>query len=534
MIVDWLTNALRGAALSFDALDPKDPAIARILGLSREVNSGVQVDEHKVLGYPAVMRGVSILANVHYRTRPYVMERTDRGKRRATEHPSYRVVARKANTLQTAATVRHTLTHHALLWGNGFAYLERDGAGRVLSMTPCLPDRTQVVRAVGDQMETLRDMSDTCSQKASAKLLYRTRIGQSWQYMLPENVIHIRGLTFNGMVGVPVVEVLAESFGLGMAAREFGARFFGQGSTASGIIQIPGHLTEEADDTFLDSLKAAHRGLGKSHLIMLLEDGAKFVPTSIAPEHAQFLQTREFEVREVANCIGIQPHKLGDPSRKSFNSLEQSNQEHLDDDLDPWLGKFEEEYTEKTLTEVEKETDSHVVRFNRKSLLRQNLAARSAHYASGRQWGYYSANDVRRAENLDDIGTQGDGYLVPRNMMPADQAAQMTTAGGGAAEKSHRLSVHILSRLARRITKQAAGKAAKGETEFCTWLGELSPPADCPPDLAEACSAMVAKIKTRLEHCADTLPIDELRRVLAVYEVNPEEFLGHETLPRAA
>jgi len=421
MIVDALSAVFRGAATTVDPLHPKDPALAKLFGLGSRVSSGVTVDEHKVLGYPAVFRGVRILGNGVAKIRPLIYARTDKGKRRATEHPAYRLVTRKAHPLIRAATLRRTLLHHALLWGNAYAAIYRDQAGRVLEMVPLLPDRTSLVRIDGGEV-----MLDASRRSARGRLMYTTNIRGTQRNILPENVLHIRGLSFNGLDGVPVVEILKESLGLGMAAREFGSRFFGQGAVASGVVSMPGRLGEAAQEVFRKSIKEAHQGLGRAHLFMVLEDGAKFESMTVPPEHAQFLQTREFEIREVANIVGVQPHKLGDPSRKSYASLEQSNQEHIDDDLDPWFSEFEEEFTEAVLTEREKESDTHFVEFNRSALFRANLAARTAHYASGRQWGYYSPNDVRRFENQDDIGPQGDVYLVPRNMQPANEAIEGT------------------------------------------------------------------------------------------------------------
>ena len=254
-----------------------------------------------------------------------------------------------------------------------------------------------------------------------SRISYRTVIGGKPFTMLAENVLHIRGLSFDGLWGWPVVDLLRETFGLGLGAREMGARFFGQGMVAAGIIMVPHALDEEAEANLRRSLALQTESMDQKHRLMLLEEGAKFEKLTIDPEQAQFLQTRQFEIREIANVIGIQAHKLGDTTRTSFASLEQANQEHLDDDLDPWLVAWEEECWDKLLTEEEKLTGSHFVEFNRRALLRADLAARSSHYASGRQWGYYSANDIRRFESLDTIGEKGDVYLQPANMAPAGE-----------------------------------------------------------------------------------------------------------------
>lgn len=480
---------MQRAATTVDPIHPRDPGLAKLFGLGRaNTASGVHVDEHRVLGYPAVFRALNLLSNVHFRVRPHIYERENGGKRRATDHPSYRVVTRRANRHMSASQLRSTLHWWALAWGNGIAAIDRNRNGDVDQIVPLLPDRTHVVRARGGQIQV-----DSGKDDPPGDLLYATLVGGQWRTMLPENVLHIRGLSYNGIVGVPVVEVLAESLGLGMAVREFGARFFGQGAVPSGIVEIPGHLDEEQAEVFQQSLKEAHQGLGRSHMVMLLEDGVKFHQTTIPPEHAQFLQTREFELREIANIFGIQSHKLGDVNKNSYASLEQSNQEHLDDDLDPWLGRFEEELEAKLLAETEKEADTHFVEFNRNMLVRTNAEHRTSMYAAGRQWGWLSANDIRGLENMNPIGEEGDVYLSPVNMVPADQLGVENQTVEQAAE----LKEDWLQRYARRLEKQAVAKARKGE--LAGWLDKL-PPVDCPMSILVEATDLQRNLVEAIRH----------------------------------
>lgn len=480
MIAEFLLAPFtRWAAETIDGVHPRDPALVRIFGGGARTTSGVAIDETRALGYPALWRGVNILCNGVSKVPLFVLRKEGRKKHRDTSHPAYARLRRSANEEMPAGRFRKTLQHHALLWGNGYAHISRDEAGRPIELITLLPDRTKPFRTDDGQM------------------LYRTVIGGQTRTFLKDNVLHIPGLGFDGMMGYPVVEILRESIGLGMAAREFGSRFFGQGANAAGIVTLPNGMDEEAEENFLKSIHQAHAGLGVSHRIMLLEDGAKFQSTTIEPEHAQFLQTREFEIREIANIIGVQPHKLGDPSRKSYNSLEQSNQEHLDDDLEPWFCAWEEECESKLLTEEEKASESHVIEFERKALMRTNLAARTSHYASGRQWGYYSANDVRALENMDDIGEQGDVYMIPTNMAPAnapittpdvDDPPAMPDESVASPTIEHEIEAKsrvtpeqseslrglvedTLRRIAKRFGNQAR-KSAKTPNSYCKWLDD--------------------------------------------------------------
>lgn len=503
-----------GAATTIDGAHPRDPVLARWLGRGSKTAAGVDVDERKVLGYPAFFRGVNLLANGVGKLPLNVYRYTRDGKTKAKEHAAYRLLRRKPNRYRTAGVFKRLLTSQPLSWGNGYAYIDRDGGGRPRELIPLLPDRTRPV--------ILRGGGVSLNPADEGKLVYTTRVAGRQHNLLPENVLHIRGLGGDGLVGYSVVDLLKESLGLGMAAREFGARFFGQGATSSGIVTMPSGMEEEAEERFIKSVREGTAGLGKAHLLMVLEEGSTWTATTIAPEAAQFLQTREFEVREVALILGCQPHKLGDPTRKSYNSLEQSNQEHLDDGLDPWLNAWEEECEDKLLSEREKDEETHFIEFNRNAVVRTNLAARTMHYASGRQWGYYSANDIRRMENQDTIGPQGDVYLQPGNMsaagtLAADERGKGGRGEGGNEEEededldedtsrernlriAHRgLLVDGLERVARRIAHQATREAAKGARPFCAWL----------EGMVEAnASAALAMLEPALRACGLLLGLD--------------------------
>lgn len=413
MIADVFAGGF--AALKLDGSNPRDPAIARMLGVGNQTTSGVSVTPAKVMGYPAVFRAMNIIGNGVAKCRPHVMKvAKDGSKERDRRHSTSRLLRRPHPLILWSVLVK-TLVSHAMGWGNGIADIERDQAGRAIGLLPLLPDRTGM-GIFG------RGVTVDGEIPADADIRYWTMVGGEARWLLPENVLHIKGLTFNGLWGYNVIELLKESFGAALATREFGSRFFGQGSVASGIVIMPPGLEEEAQERFITTLRAGSEGLGKSHRLMILEQGTDFKQMTIPNESSQFLQTKEFDIRDIALACGVQPHKLGDPTRKSYNSLEQSNQEHLDDDLDPWLGALEEELENKTLTEVEKESESHIIEFNRRALMRTNAAARAQYYSSGLQNGHLCINDVRSAENLNPIGPKGDVFRVQMQMIPVREA----------------------------------------------------------------------------------------------------------------
>ena len=499
MIADIFAATLTGAALNIDLTHPRDPSLARSFGLTRANVAGIQVTEDSALGLASFWRGCNIIANGVAKPPASIKRVTSKGSQDATEHQHFSLVNARANDFNSACDLRRTLQLHALIWGNGIAKLNRVG-NRAVEAIPLLPDRTgMAVFSTGKNKIVEPSKIDRASESMTIK--YVTRIGNDPIVIDPADVIHIRGLSYNGLWGFPVVETLADAIGSAIAPRDYGAKMFAQGALSSGILFMPPGLDEQQQERFITAVHAGSTGLGQAHRWMVLEDGSDFKPLNLPPEHAQMLQTLEHKTRDIANVIGIQPHKLGDTARKSYNSLEQSNQEHLDDDLDPWLQKWEEELSNKLLTAQEKSSGSHFVEMDRKSLQRTNLAAITSHVASWRQWGIYSANDGRKMQGLNDIGSQGDIYLVPSNMIPATAVQQTIPAGPGAApldfedqlppppdEEDEAEAVaapdqrEAKRRLCRTLSRQSERHAQRGGVHYCEWLERLSlkPPYNDP------------------------------------------------------
>tara|TARA_Y100001973_G_C5209218_1_gene344259 strand:+ start:2239 stop:3921 length:1683 start_codon:yes stop_codon:yes gene_type:complete len=494
MITDKLVGAVKGAALQIDLTHPLDPALARSFAIPRGNIAGVPVNEDSALGLASFWRGCNIISNGVAKPPATIKIRTDKGSQDDTDHPHFSLVNSQANPFNSACDLRRILQLHALLWGNGVAMLNRVGSVAVEAI-PLLPDRTGMAVVTNNGNKVVNGGSIDRSQKGLS-IKYVTNVGSDPKVLDPADVIHIRGLSYNGLWGFPVVELLADTIGSAIAPRDYGARMFSQGALSSGILFMPPGLSEEQQERFVQAVQTGSTGLGKAHRWMVLEEGADFKPLNLPAEHAQMLATMEHKTKDLANIIGIQPHKLGDTARKSYNSLEQSNQEHLDDDLDPWLQKWEEELGLKLLSREERTSGSHFVEMDRKSLQRTNLAAMTSHVAAWRQWGIYSANDGRALQGLNDIGPQGDVYMVPSNMVPAKAlSGEVTLAAPAAApvpakepeaeslpeespeieEESESASMRERKvRLCRNLSAQAEKHSRKGGAKFCEWLDRMA------------------------------------------------------------
>jgi HK97 family phage portal protein len=370
----------------------------------QKTNSGVSVSETTALKSSGVYACVRVLSeSIASLPLPVYKRLNGRGKARAPDHPLYTVLHDVANEEMTAFTLRETLMGHLCLWGNGYAEIERDNAGRVRALWPLRPDKTWPER-----------------NPTTKRLEYKTIIGGE-QFVLPfERVFHIPGFGFDGLVGYsPLQMALREATGLSMATEEFGSRFFGNGSQLGSIIEYPGKLSDDAYDRYKESVIQAYSGLSKSHRLMVLEEGLKYHQVGIPPDAAQFLETRKFQLNEIARIFRVPPHMIGDLERATFSNVEQQSIDFVTHTLRPWFVRWESSIKLKLLTPYERRR--FFAEFLVEGLLRGDTESRYRAYAIGRQNGWLSANDILDMENRNPI-EGGDVYLVNGNMIPADQA----------------------------------------------------------------------------------------------------------------
>lgn len=372
------------------------------LGEDSESSSGVRVNHKNALGYPAMWRGINLICDGTRKLGLHLYrKKSDGGRERFTEHAAYRLVRRKPNEFMTAGVFRQVLTFHAVLYGNGYAAIIRDGFAAPRELL-------------------ILDPTTTVPVVAGGKLWYVANIRGELVKLEAENVLHLRRLSRDGINGLDLAEVFKETLGLGLAARKFGSRFFKNGAKASGILMIPGHIKKEAQENLLAKWSSMATKLTEEHKVALIQDGAKYQQLTISPEQGQFLQTRLFENREVSLILGVPPHKLGDTSRTSYNSLEQEERAWLFDGLDPWLVMWEEECGDKLLTEEEKESEQFYFRFNREEALQMSFRERMEGISKGFATGLFTVNDQLRMEDRPTIGAEGDIRFRPANLVPLD------------------------------------------------------------------------------------------------------------------
>lgn len=373
---------------------------------ARPTATGVLVSETSAMRMTAVYACVRILAETVASLPLVVYRRQERGKVRDPSHPLYRVLHDQANDEMTAMQLREALMVHVLLWGNAYAYIERDGRGQVAALWPLLPDRTY----------PLRD--------SDGNLQYLTTLSSGEQRKLPpQDVLHVPGLGFDGLVGQSPIRMAMEAVGLGLAAEAFGAKFFGNGAHLSMVFEHPHKLSPEAYERLKKSLENAHTGLDKAHKIKILEEGMKVSQLTVPPDQAQFLETRKFQVNEICRIFRVPPHLVGDLDRATFSNIEHQSIEFVVHTIRPWLVRWEQAINNKLFTASERAVyfAEHIV----DGLLRGDIKSRYDAYSIAINNGWMSPDEVRELENLNPMPNgQGSIYRVPVNTMPADLARE--------------------------------------------------------------------------------------------------------------
>lgn len=373
-----------------------DPALTAYFGGSVST-AGVSVDEFSALNYSPVFQAVRIISETVATLPIHVYRRDQDGRRRQDDLIVADLLRWEPNPEMTAVQFREAWVAHAISWGNGFAEIERDGLGRAIRLWLLPPS------------------SVTVSRDLAGNIIYQYREQTGPVITLPQNdVLHLAGPGFDGLVGYSVIQKAREGIGLALAAEQFGSALFGTGARPSGILEHPGRLSDDARARLRGDWERLHAGIDNAHRVAVLEEGLKWTQTSIPPDDAQFLQTRNFQIEEIARWFNIPVSKLRVKDGGSYASLEQENSAFLSECLRPWLVRIEQEVRKKLLLP---ESAALYCEHNVDGLLRTDLQSRYSAYSVGRNWGWLSVNEVRALEQLEPI-QGGDQYMTPMNMQP--------------------------------------------------------------------------------------------------------------------
>ncbi len=385
----------------------ENEAIRRLLGgIGYESSSGVLVNADSAMTVSAVYACVRVLAETVATLPLFIYQRTtDGGKSKESRHPLYGLLHDAPNDWQTSVEWREMMMGHLALRGNAYSYLDFAGNGYPLRLIPLHPDKVRPFWD-GPNLDIIRyEITDNAGHFAVYPM---------------ERILHLRGLSSDGLMGISPIGVARESIGLAKATEEYGARLFSSYGRPGGILTHPAKLTPEAAKRLRDSWQASHAGLPSAHKVAVLEEGMSWHQVSMNAEDAQFLQTRQYQITEIARLFRIPPHMIGDLSRATFSNVEQQSLEFVTHTIRPWLVRWEQALSRSLLPKADHDR-GYFIEFLVDGLLRGDIASRYQAYSIGRNNGWLSANDIRRLENMNPLpDRQGDLYLVPLNMVPAE------------------------------------------------------------------------------------------------------------------
>jgi len=404
----------------FHARDkPKDAVSAAPVFYFGTSGSGKSVNARTAIQVSTVYACVRVIAETIASLPLHVYEETEKGAIKATDHPLYRILHDEPNSEMTSFVWRETMLTHLLLYGNSYSQIIRNGRGHILGLYPLLPDR----------MEVDRDSAGTLTYT------YTTAEGSTHR-LRPEDVLHIPGLGFDGVMGYSPIALERNAIGLGIAAEEYGSKFFAHGATPSGVLTHPNTVKDPA--RLRESWNKAYGGSANSGKVAILEENMTFTRISMPNNEAQFLETRKFQVAEICRIYRVPPHLVADLEHATFSNIENQNISFAVHTIRPWLVRIEQSIGRQLFPEKEK--GIFYVQFNMDGLMRGDYKSRMEGYAIARQNGWMSTNDIRALENMNPVPAEdgGDAYLVNGNMISvrtamAQHVGSGQSAGTGAA-----------------------------------------------------------------------------------------------------
>lgn len=372
-----------------------------------ETNAGAVVTVSSAMQMVAVYSCIDILARTVGSLPLYLYRRLDGGgKELARKHPLFSLMRRQPNPEMTSMRYRTTLQGHLASWGNCYSYIDWAGNGYPKALWPIRPDRMDVQRVNGQLVYNYYPGSD------DIKVTTGVNIPR-------ENMLHIPGFGFDGVIGYSPLTLAREAIGLGLATEEFGARFFGDGTHPGMIVEHQGGaLSAQAHANLKKALTESYSGLGKSHRLMLLEEGMTAKPITINPQDSQFLETRKFQITEICRLYHVPPHMLADVEKSTSwgSGIEEQNIGFITHTMRPWFVLWEEELGRVLL--LEREKDEYFFEFDMMALLRGDAVKRWTAYIMGKRNGILNADEIRGWENLNPIpGGLGQEYIVEKNMV---------------------------------------------------------------------------------------------------------------------
>jgi len=463
--------------------------------------SGVNVTPMSAMRSSAVFACVRVLSETVAMLPGITYRRVGRGRERATDHKLWPIFHDQANGEMTAFEWRELAMHHLLMNGNHYSEIEMNRRGEVLALWPLNPNKMDVRRTV------------------DGSLYYHYALPNGSYVDFPAyQIMHVRGPSPDGITGYSVIGLARQAIGLGLATEEFGSRFFSNGARPGVVLEHPGQLDPEAHTRLKQSWNESYQGLSNSQRVAILEEGMKLQTLGVPPEDAQFLETRQFQVIDISRFFRVPLHKINELKFATFSNIEHQGLEFVSDSVGPWLVRLEQAIKRDLIGPLERQ--SIFVEFNVAGLLRGDLQSRYQSYATARNWGWLSVNDIRALENMNEI-PEGDVYLEPLNMKDASRLAEpkadttpQDVPNDAAARALVQVAADAVSRIRKRYEQDTAAKRGRlTPDEFTAWetgytegellvyservLGPVLAGLNRPSELARWAALIAASVESR-------------------------------------
>lgn len=389
-------------------------------------SSGERVDEQSAMQISTVYACVRLLAETVAALPLHLYRYTDggKGKESACDHPLYRILYRQPNDEMSSFIWRETMMTHLLLWGNAYSQIIRDGRNQVLGLYPLLPENVEVDRdGQGELYYIYHAYTDEVPGEQNQDIYFRK-----------DEILHIPGLGFNGLVGFSPIAMMKNSLGTTLAVEKYGASFFKNGAQPSGVLEHPGVLKDP--QKIRDNWTAVYGGANNAHKVAVLEEGMSYKAISLPPEDSQFLSTRQFGVEEICRIFRVPPHMVQSLEHATFSNIEHQSIDFVVHTLTPWLVRFEQAIIKDLL--LPEEQDVLFPKFNVDGLLRGDYQSRMNGYATGISNGFLSPNDIHRLENMDLIPAEegGDDYYLNGGYVKLRDAGRFAQVKQAAVEQN--------------------------------------------------------------------------------------------------
>jgi HK97 family phage portal protein len=467
MIAEFLSSLLPSprASLENPRFNLNDPAAYDAL-CSSPSESGMVVTPETAMTLAPFWQMVSIISGDVATSTANIFERVNGNDRDiARDHPANFLISTRPNDDMSAFDLWRRAIVHAIIWQNGYLYIEKQGGvGRPLGLYNLLPDRTRPAR------------------DDNGSLYYITEVDGRPHSLSKEEVLHIKGLSISADIGFELVKAARNCLGLSLAAEGFDSKFFANGAQAGGILEVPPGTDPAVADKLADALKRKYTGKDNWFKTMVLRDGAKFHQLTIDAQKSQLTEVREHQVRDVARFGNLPPHKLGLSDSVSYNSSEQSQIQYITGCLTHWFGSIRGEAQLKLLTEKEQRTESHFIDFNTSKLIERDLKTQVEILAIERQNEIINASEWRRKLNMSPrTDPKAEEYMNPNTKSNQPEPAKTEPAKDEPAKEpkpepknsltpaAQAVCEDAIGRITRRVTAHARN-TAKSTVKFEAWL----------------------------------------------------------------